>query len=50
MLFVLPDLNTVDDRSKVVFGYRTEEKSVYQTLALCLTYLFGQLFICIIIH
>ena len=32
MLFVLPDLNTVDDRSKVVFGYRTEEKSVYQRL------------------
>ena len=50
MLFVLPDLNTVDDRSKVVFGYRTEEKSVYQTLALCLPYLFGQIFICFIIH
>ena len=23
--FVLPDSNTVDDRSKIVFGYRTEE-------------------------
>ena len=47
MRFVLPDLNTVDHRSKVVFGYRTEEKSVYQTLALCLPYLFGQLSVCI---
>ena len=25
MRFVLPDLNTIDDRSKIVFGYRTEE-------------------------
>ena len=49
MHFVLPDLNTVDHRSKVVFGYRTEEKSVYQTLALCLPYLFGQLSVCIVI-
>ena len=50
MRFVLPDLNTVDDRSKIVFGYRTEEKSVYQTLALCLPHLLGQLSVCIIIH
>ena len=50
MRFVLPDLNTVDDRSKIVFGYRTEEKSIYQALALCLPYLFGQLSVCIVIH
>ena len=50
MRFVLPDLNTVDDRSKIVFGYRAKEKSVYQTLTLCLPYLFGQLSVCIIIH